>query len=133
MFRLHEPQCGLPVNDDQAEEGVGNVLVLYNRQPEVLYSSLIEIVVPGVDGILYCKALMPPDDEFNDMRAMMYEKQLTPVSLEAMYDAVPACKPTITSVIVEKKNDFGQVIPDQWTLSSFAAYNALPDFDWDRM
>jgi hypothetical protein len=28
----------------------------------------------------------------------------------------------ITSVIVEKKNDVGQVIPDQWTLSSFAAF-----------
>jgi hypothetical protein len=98
------------------------VLVLYNRQPEVLYSSLIEIAVPGVDGILYCKARMPPEDEFNDMRVMMHEKQLTPVSLETLHDAVPTCKPTITSVIVEKKNDVGQVIPDQWTLSSFAAF-----------
>jgi hypothetical protein len=75
------------------------------------YSSLIEIVVPGVDGILYCKALMPPDDEFHDMRAMMHEKQLTSVSLEALYDAVPVCKPTITSVIVEKKNGLSRSSP----------------------
>jgi hypothetical protein len=31
---------------------------------------LFEIVAPGVDGILCCKAFMPPADKFNDMRAM---------------------------------------------------------------
>jgi hypothetical protein len=40
---------------------------------------VVEIVSPGIDGILYFKAPVP-DDEFNDMRAWVHEKQLKPVS-----------------------------------------------------
>ena len=59
-------------------------------------------MAPGIDGILYCKAPVP-EEYINDMLAMMYEKQLKPVSPQALYDAVPVCKPAITSLIVEKK------------------------------
>jgi hypothetical protein len=46
---------------------------------------------------------------------------------------VLVCKPTITSLIVEKKHVFGQVISNQWTFSSHAAYRALPEFNWDKI
>ena len=71
-----------------------------------------------------------PDDNINDTRAMMHEKLLKPLSPEQLYNAVPVCKPSLTSLIVEKKDGFGQVIENQWTFSSLADYKALPEFDW---
>jgi hypothetical protein len=90
---------------------------------------VVEIVAPGIDGILYFKAPVP-DDHINEMHAMMLEKQLKPVFAQALYDAVLVCKPTITSLVVEKKDRFGQVIHNRWTFSSHADFKALPEFDW---
>jgi hypothetical protein len=96
------------------------------------YGVVVEIVAPGIDGILYFKAPVP-DDHIIEMHAMMHEKQLKSVSTQAFYDAVLVCKPTITSLLVEKKDSFGQVIPNQWTFSSHADYKALPNLDWNQI
>jgi hypothetical protein len=93
------------------------------------YGVVVELVAPGIDGIMYFKAPVP-DDHIIEMHAMMHEKQLKSVSSQALYDAVLVCKPTITSLVVKKKDSFGQVIPKQWTFSSHADYKALPNFDW---
>ena len=93
------------------------------------YGVVIELVTDRINGILYCKAPVP-DDHINDMRAMMHEKLLKPLSPEQLYNAVPVCKPSLTSLIVQKKDGFGQVIENEWTFSSLSDYQSLPQFDW---
>jgi hypothetical protein len=90
------------------------------------YGVVVEIVMPGIDGIPYFKAPMP-DDVFNNMCAWIHENQLKPVSAQELHDAVLVLKPMITSLIVEKNDGFWQVIPNQWTF-----YKNPPEFDWGR-
>jgi hypothetical protein len=73
---------------------------------------VVEIVAPGIDSILFYQAPVP-DDHIHDMLAMMHEKQLNPVSAPALYEAVPVCKPGITSLIIEEKDFLGQIVPNQ--------------------
>jgi hypothetical protein len=94
------------------------------------YGIIVEIVTPGVDGILYCRAPVP-DEHINDMRAMLHESKLKPMTPEALYQAVPACKPSITSLIVERKTDcHGNLCGNRRTFRSKKDYQDLPEFDW---
>jgi hypothetical protein len=94
------------------------------------YGVIVEIVAPGIDGILYCRAPVP-DEHVNDMRAMMHEDVLKPATPLALYGAVPECKPSSTSMIVKKERDmYGNKCDNQWTFSSKKDYEKLPKFDW---
>jgi len=96
-------------------------------------------VAPGVDGILYCKVLVP-DDHVNDMHAMMQE-QLKPATTLAMFEAVPACKPSTTRLIIKMETDMnGNPCDTQWTFKSkrtyctgFAAGRLVPDLQTVRI
>jgi hypothetical protein len=68
------------------------------------YGVIVEIVAPGVDGILYCRAPVP-DEHVNEMRAIMHELKLKPTSPMALYRAVPVCKPSNTILIIKKERD----------------------------
>jgi hypothetical protein len=97
------------------------------------YGVIVEIVAPGVDGILYCRAPVP-DEHVNDMRAMMHEQKLKPTTPEALYQAVPVCKLSLTSLIVERKTDcHGNLCDNQWTFRSKKDYQDLPEFDWRQV
>jgi hypothetical protein len=55
----------------------------------VVWCVCVEIVTPSVDGILYCKTRVP-DDNVNDMHAMMQEqlKPATPLALQALHHEI---------------------------------------------
>jgi hypothetical protein len=94
------------------------------------FGVIVEIVAPGVDGILYCRAPVP-DDHINDMRAIMHELKIKPASPMALYNAVPVCKPSSTSLIIKKDRDmFGKPCDNQWTIRSKKDYHDLPEFEW---
>jgi hypothetical protein len=94
------------------------------------YGVIVEIVTRGVDGILYCRAPVP-DEHVNDMRAMLHEPNLKPTTPEALYQAVPVCKLSLKSLIVERKTDWhGNLCDNQWTFISKKDYQDLPQLDW---
>jgi hypothetical protein len=97
------------------------------------YGVIVEIVAPGIDGILYCRAPVP-DEHINDMRAIMHELEIKPTSPKGLYDAVPVCKPSSTRLIIQKEKDvWGKPCDNQWTFSSLGDYNDLPEFEWDQV
>jgi hypothetical protein len=55
---------------------------------------------------------------------------LKPASPEDLYNKVLACKPSLTSLVVNKKDGWGNIIPNQWTITSAEEYRALPEFNW---
>jgi hypothetical protein len=61
----------------------------------------------------------------------MHEEQLKPATPLQLYGAVPACKPSSTSLIVKKERDmYGNPCDNQWTFKSNKEYQDLPMFDW---
>jgi hypothetical protein len=94
------------------------------------FGVIVEIVAPGVDGIVYCRAPVP-DDHINDMRAIMHEHKIKPASPMALHDAVPVCKPSSTRLIIKKERDmYGKPCDNQWTFRSKKDYEGLPVLEW---
>ena len=94
------------------------------------FGVIIEIVSPDIDGVLYCVADVP-DAHINDCRALMLEDKLKPCSAEALYNAVPACKPSHTSImrqVIDKAT--GAPKEGVFKVVSVEAYDALPKWDW---
>jgi hypothetical protein len=97
------------------------------------FGVIVEIVVPGVDGILYCRAPVP-DEHVNDMRHIMHELKIKPASSNALYNAVPVCKPSSTSLIIRKEVDrYGKPCDNRLTFRSKKDYHDLPECEWDQV
>jgi hypothetical protein len=117
-----EPKSGIPLNPNGWRCKCGT-------NYKTKFGVICEIMAQGYDGILYCKAPVP-DEHVNDVRAIMHELKIKPDSPKALYDAVPVCKPSTTSMIISKLDWNGKPLENQWTFKSKEDFYLLPTFDW---